>query len=127
MMSTRNCRRLSSGSKQMDGPEWDPNAAIVAENDAGDWVGMSIVGFQEHTNIGWTSMTGVLPAYRGQGLALALKLRAIDAALARGCPLILTENHEDNAPMRAINRKLGFVPDAPGVSYTKTLTEETTP
>ena len=113
--------------KELDGPEWDANAAILAENEAGEWVGMSLLAFQEHTNIGWTPMTGVLPAYRGRGLAQALKLRAIDAAVARGCPLILTENHEDNAPMRAINRKLGFVPDAPGGSYAKNLTEETTP
>ncbi len=65
--------------------------------------------------------TGVLPAYRGRGIAMALKLRAIEAAIARGCPLITTENHEDNAPMRAINRKIGFVPDSPGVSYSKAL------
>ncbi len=108
----------------MNTPEWDPHAAIVAENDAGEWVGMSLLAFQEHTNIGWTPVTGVLRAYRSRGIALALKLRAIDAAIARGCTLILTENHEDNAPMRAINRKLGFVPDAPGVSYAKNITEE---
>lgn len=113
--------------KRMNTPEWDPNAAIVAENEAGEWVGMSLLAFQEHTNIGWTPVTGVLRAYRGRGIALALKLRALAAAQARGCPLVLTENHEDNAPMRAINRKLGFVPDAPGVSYAKTISEETTP
>jgi hypothetical protein len=50
-------------------------------------------------------------------------LNALDAARARGYPLILTENHEDNAPMRAINQKLGFVPDAPGISYRKELTK----
>ncbi len=105
----------------MEGPEWDPRAVALAEDAGGDWVGVSALGFQEDTNIGWTFITGVLPAYRGRGVALALKLRAIEAAQARGCRLILTENHEDNAAMRAINRKLGFVPDAPGVSYEKTL------
>ena len=101
--------------------EYDPDALIFAETGAGEWVGVTQFGFQEHTNVGWTFFTGVLPAYRGKGLAMALKLRAIDAAQARGCPLLTTENHEDNAPMRAINRKLGFVPDAPGVSYSKNL------
>ena len=109
--------------KDFSRPEYDPNTLIFAETGAGEWVGVTQFGFQEHTNVGWTNITGVLPDYRGKGLALALKLRAIDAAIARGCPLLTTENHEDNAPMRAINRKLGFVPDAPGVSYSKTLSE----
>ncbi len=107
--------------KYFNRPEWDGNTLLLAANEAGDWVGISQLGFQEGTNIGWTFLTGVLREYRGLGIAYALKLQAIDAAIARGCPLILTENHEDNAPMRAINRKLGFVPDAPGISYSKNL------
>ncbi len=108
-------------SKDFDRPEWDSNALALAETAAGEWVGLTQLGFQENTNIAWTFLTGVLPDYRGKGIALALKLRAIQAALRRGCPLITTENHEDNAPMRAINRKLGFTPDAPGVSYSRDL------
>jgi mycothiol synthase len=107
--------------KAQEGPEWDPRAVILAENEAGDWIGLSALSFQEGTNIAWTNITGVLPEYRGRGIALALKLQAIAAAQARGCPLVTTENHEDNAPMRAINKKLGFTPDAPGVSYRKDL------
>lgn len=107
--------------KYFDGPEYDLNALILAANDEGEWIGISQLGFQEGTNIGWTFLTGVLPEYRGRGIALALKLRAIDAALARGCSLILTDNHESNVPMRAINRKLGFVPDAPGISYSRDI------
>ena len=103
------------------GPEFDANAVVLAENADGDWVGMSVLGFQEHTTIGWTNITGVAREYRGQGVALALKVKALETAKARGCTLILTENHEDNAPMRAINKKLGFTPDAPGVTYVKTL------
>jgi GNAT superfamily N-acetyltransferase len=107
--------------KRFDRPEVDFNALAVAADDAGEWIGTSQISFQEHTNIGWTNLTGVLREYRGQGIALALKLRTLDAAIGRGCPLILTENHEDNVPMRAINKKLGFVPDAPGISYSKDI------
>ena len=107
--------------KRLDQPEHDSHALLLAANEAGDWIGISQLGFQEHTNIAWTFLTGVLSDYRGRGIALALKLQAIDAAIARGCSLILTENHEDNAPMRAINKKLGFVPDAPQVSYSKNI------
>ena len=106
--------------KFFDRPEWDLNSILLAA-DAGEWIGISQLTFREHTGIGQTGLTGVLSEYRGRGIAAALKLHAIDAAIARGCPLILTENHEENAPMRAINRKLGFVPDAPGVSYSKNL------
>ena len=107
--------------KRFDRPEHDSNALLLAANEAGEWIGVTQIGFQEGTNIGWTFLTGVLPDYRGLGIASALKLRAIDAAQARGCRLILTENHQDNAPMRAINKKLGFVPDALGISYSKEL------
>ncbi len=106
--------------KDLDTPEWDSHALMLAAN-GDDWIGLSQLGFQEGTHIAWTFLTGVLPEFRGLGIAYALKLCAIDAAIARGCPLILTENHEDNAPMRAINRKLGFVPDAPAVSYSKNI------
>ncbi len=107
--------------KDFTRPAWDSNALLLAETGAGEWVGLSQIGFQQGTGIGWTFLTGVLPAYRGRGLAYALKLRTLDAALARHCPLVLTENHEDNAPMRAINQKLGFVPDAPGIRYGKEM------
>ena len=107
--------------KMLEGPEFDANAVVLAENTDGDWVGLSVLGFQEHTTIGWTNITGVSREYRGQGVALALKLKALEVAALRGCTLILTENHEDNAPMRAINKKLGFTPDVPGVTYVKTL------
>ena len=108
-------------SKDFDRPEWDSQALVLAETEDGKWAGLSQIGFQEHTGIGWTFLTGVLPEHRGRGLAYALKLRTLDAALARRCPLVLTENHEDNAPMRVINQKLGFVPDFPLVTYGKDL------
>lgn len=107
--------------KYFDRPEWDANTLLLAADEAGEWVGVSQLGFQQGTGIGWTFITGVLAEYRGLGIAYALKLRALDAAVRRGCPLILTENHEENAPMRAINKKLGFVPDAPAISYSKDI------
>lgn len=107
--------------KHFDRPEWHNDALMLAANNSGEWVGVSQLRFQEQTGIARTFLTVVLPEYRGRGNALALKLRAIDVALARGCPLITTENHAGNAPVRAINRKLGFVPDAPSISYSKEI------
>ncbi|MBV9595316.1 MAG: GNAT family N-acetyltransferase [Chloroflexi bacterium] len=52
--------------------------------------------------------TGVDAAYRGRGLALALKLLTIDYARQHGFVEIRTENDATNAPMLHINLELGF-------------------
>ena len=54
--------------------------------------------------------TATLPEYRGRGLATAAKCRALQTAAAKGVTRITTSNAEENAAMRAINRKLGFEP-----------------
>ena len=54
--------------------------------------------------------TGTLRAYRGRGLALDVKLASIQWAAAQGITMMATNNDETNAPMLAINRRLGYVP-----------------
>jgi GNAT superfamily N-acetyltransferase len=54
--------------------------------------------------------TGTLPRFRGRGLALAVKLASIAWANERGMVSMATTNDERNAPMLAINRRLGYVP-----------------
>jgi GNAT superfamily N-acetyltransferase len=53
--------------------------------------------------------TGTRRDYRGLGLATAAKCFALRAAAARGVTRVTTSNAEENAAMRAVNRKLGFV------------------
>ncbi len=55
-------------------------------------------------------MTGVRREYRGRGIALALKLLAIRFARSVGAQEITTSNDSLNAPMLAVNRKLGYQP-----------------
>jgi GNAT superfamily N-acetyltransferase len=62
----------------------------------------------------WHGMTGVVPAYRGRSIALALKVKAIAYARQAGYRRLRTNNDAENAPMLAINQKLGYRPE-PGV------------
>lgn len=65
--------------------------------------------------------TGTLRHYRGRGLALAAKLASIRWAVANGITTIATSNDETNAPMLAINRRLGYRPAGRRVEYRKHL------
>jgi GNAT superfamily N-acetyltransferase len=58
------------------------------------------------------AMTGVLPEYRGRGLARALKVVSGEAARAAGRRFLVTNNNARNAPMLAVNDALGFVREA---------------
>jgi len=52
--------------------------------------------------------TGVRREYRGKGIAVALKLKVIDFARRNGYEKVKTWNASNNAPMLAVNTKLGF-------------------
>lgn len=55
-----------------------------------------------------TDMTGVLPAYRGRGIATLLKLYGIRYARTHGERNIWTVNDSVNTSMMSLNEKLGF-------------------
>ncbi|MGW1463314.1 N-acetyltransferase family protein [Streptomyces sp. NPDC002308] len=78
----------------------------------------TIVGFTElvvpggGTGEGLHYGTGVLPAHRGRGLARWMKAESIRTALAAHPALtgLVTDTADGNAPMRAVNDALGYVP-----------------
>jgi GNAT superfamily N-acetyltransferase len=67
-----------------------------------------IVAEQSGRLVGFTSIlgTGVRPELRNRGIATALKVAAIDAAIARGETVMRSST--GNPPMIHINAKLGF-------------------
>lgn len=99
----------------------DPAGLFVAVAPDGEWVGVNELYAQSsaspHTLR--NGLTGVLAHWRGRGIAYALKLASARAALARGFTHVRTGNHSTNAPMLAVNARLGFVREAAWVSVRK--------
>jgi RimJ/RimL family protein N-acetyltransferase len=56
-------------------------------------------------------MTATDRAWRGRGVAHALKVEAIRWAAARGIARLQASNDSGNAPMRAVNDRLGYRED----------------
>ncbi|MBF5032031.1 MULTISPECIES: GNAT family N-acetyltransferase [unclassified Micromonospora] len=88
-----------------DNPGLDREASTLAEVD-GELVALSLV--KRDGDRMWSDFTGTLPAYRGRGLARLTKQAALHAAAARGVRTAYTSNDEANAPMLAVNERLGY-------------------
>ena len=72
----------------------------------GEVVGYAIL-VEHRDGVGLNAMTGVVPAWRRRGVALAVKQATIDAAGARGMRQLRTANAMEN-PMRQLNERLGY-------------------
>jgi GNAT superfamily N-acetyltransferase len=84
-----------------------PEGQILAA-DGDRCVGLAAVGYFANTNSTYNMHTGVDKEYRGRKIALALKLLAIRCAREWGAKHIRTNNDSQNAPILAINQKLGY-------------------
>ena len=69
---------------------------------------------------GWTGSLGVLREFRREGIATALKIKAIEILLKKGVTEIRTDNEENN-PMYKINVALGFEPVPFSLDYSKEI------
>ncbi|MEV0651205.1 GNAT family N-acetyltransferase [Phytomonospora sp. NPDC050363] len=57
----------------------------------------------------YSNFTGTHPGYRGRGLAMLVKSHSLHAAREAGVTEAFTINDAENAPMLAVNTKLGYV------------------
>ncbi|SCE98626.1 N-acetylglutamate synthase, GNAT family [Micromonospora matsumotoense] len=96
-----------------DNPGLDRDASTVAEMD-GALVALSLV--KRDGDRMWSDFTATRPEYRGRGLARLTKQAALHRAAGRGVQTAYTSNDEANAPMLAINLRLGYRPVASGWS-----------
>ena len=103
----------------LDSPTFEPRATTFALR-GDELVGLTLADVNG-SGIGYTFMTGVLASARGNDLALAMKLRAIDVLTRRGVELFGTTNDKDNVPMLTVNRKLGYDPEPPNIRMKKAL------
>ena len=108
---------ISAGSQEeflahLHRPSLVPEAVCIAiERASGLVVGYaSVQRAPGSTTFGWHDMTAVRSAWRGRGIAMALKRVAIARAAGLGLERLETTNDEENLPMREINRRLGFLP-----------------
>jgi len=90
-----------------DHPECDRDlgAAVVAD---GVVVGTTFLYVDHDAGRAMNAGTGVVGAYRGRGLGLLVKQHSLAWAAAAGITRVITQNDDTNAPMLAINRKLGY-------------------
>ena len=87
----------------------------------GQPVALSALSVDPPTGRGRNEGTSTAPAYRGRGLATLAKLAQLRWAAEHGIERVVTDNDERNAPMLAINRRLGYEPFAVRRGFVKEL------
>lgn len=84
---------------------------VALESGTGRVVGYaSLMMLAGSTTRAYHDMTAVLRAFRGRGIASELKRATIAWAIDNGLTALETGNDEANAPMRAVNARLGYRP-----------------
>jgi GNAT superfamily N-acetyltransferase len=104
----------------LEHPLFTAEGSFVAMVD-GVAAAVSLLLADEESGRGANMFTGTQRAYRGGGLGLAVKLASIEWARSHGITQIATSNDETNAPMLAINRRLGYQRAGRRVEYVKEL------
>jgi GNAT superfamily N-acetyltransferase len=92
-------------------PSRDPDLTLLAIADG------EVVGVAYLEKEGFHNLTGVRRAWRGRGVASALKRAQIAGAHARGMKRLVTESQHENLPMRQLNEKLGYRPTIANIVY----------
>lgn len=95
---------------------------VVVDSASGEWAAMSAITRFEGVDYAYNLHTGVDRRYRGRKLAQAVKARALRFARdVLQVSMVRTHHNALNAPMIAIDRKLGYIQIPGFLSMGKTL------
>ncbi len=87
--------------------------ALDVNGPSGEYVGVSMLASNRPCSPRInTPLTGVLRSHRRKGIALAMKLRAIEFAIQQGGTAIRTDNEENN-PMLGSTKRARFCGNPP--------------
>jgi DNA-binding transcriptional MerR regulator len=91
----------------LQAPWFRPEGQLLAlDGDA--WIGMAAVSVFADTHSAHNLYTTVLRPYRGRKIATSLKVLAARYARQKGAQTLLTDSDLRNAPILAIQRKMGY-------------------
>lgn len=102
--------------KRILGASWFRREGQLLAVDGDTWVGFASVSLLPESQSAYNATTGVIRAYRGRKIGLALKILAARYARQHGAQTVRTDNDSLNAPILAINRKMGYQPQ-PGTYW----------
>ncbi len=106
-----------------ESPTLDRDASVAAVVD-GAVAAITMIHVDVETGRAENDITGTLPEYRGRGLARLVKLESLRRTAAKGVTTVFTENDETNAPMLAVNTRLGYRPHSTRLSWKRTVTPD---
>ena len=92
-------------------PLIDQDASLVAFV-GDDLAALTMIRIDVPSGRAQNNVTGTRQAFRGRGLARLLKTHSLHRAAGLGATIAITDNDESNAPMLAVNTKLGYRPFA---------------
>ena len=92
------------------GAPWFKREGQLLAVDGDLWVGMAPISVFPEEHTAYNLHTGVLPAYRGRKIATSLKVLGTRYARQNGAHKLITDSNLRNAPILAINRKMGYKP-----------------
>jgi GNAT superfamily N-acetyltransferase len=106
---------------EMFGTPWRSADTFWVALDGDEPVGLARLRVFETAPAAYNGFTATAAAYRGRGIARALKLRTIQWCREQGIDYIYTGNHVENRRMLDINIRLGYQPLPGGIELVKDL------
>jgi ribosomal protein S18 acetylase RimI-like enzyme len=103
------------------GAVWFRREGQILAVDGNTLAGFASVSLSPETQSAYNTTTGVARGYRGRHIGLALKVLAARYAHQSGVRHVITDNDSLNAPILAINRKMGYQPQSGKYVYVMNL------